>query len=106
MNKTRQEKLEDLRSVETLLWTRHREEQVFNLETYGAREYDSTEPTSYSQAATAMAQLLDMVEELLELADEDFAAADIQGAPHSTAKTYTANVLQIIDEHLADDEDA
>lgn len=105
MSKTRQEKLEDLRTLTTGLWTQHREEQVFNLETFGARDYDSTEPTYHSLAATALDEMIDMLEDLLELADEDFAAANITGAPHSTAKTYTVNVLQIIDEHLADDED-
>lgn len=104
MSKTRIEKLEDLRSVETLLWTRHREEQVFNLETYGAREYDSAEPTTYSQGAETLARLLDMVEDLLELADEDtaFYASHL---PNTPASTYTVNMLQIIDEHLPDHED-
>lgn len=104
MSKTLREKLADLRDLECLLMTEHRDLQQFNLETFGERDFNPEEDTTYSRAATALGQMLDMVEDLLELADEDFAAADITETPYSTAKTYTVNLMQIIDNHIEEED--
>ena len=99
-----QKKLGDLRTLETELWTEHREMQVFNRESFGPRDYDPEEDTTYSRAAQALSDLLDGVEELmLECVDAE-AVAYVTGQPWGESATIKiSTVLTVLGENLSGD---
>jgi hypothetical protein len=106
LSKSLERKLEDLRTLETELWSRHIEDQAYLRETYGARGYDSRVPSTYSRAAEALGQLLDGVEALLGECVDAEATAYATGQPCEESATVAIGLVKdTLNEYLADDED-
>jgi hypothetical protein len=98
------DKVEKLRTLEVSLYTRHREEQQFNLETYGAREYDGTEPTFYSRAAEALGGLLDGLEDIIqESYDAEGVAVAMGDYSGESATMLVGFVIDTLDKNLPEE---
>jgi hypothetical protein len=97
-------KLEDLRTLETQLWAEHREEQVFRLESFGARDYNPEESTTHSRAAKALSELLDGIDDLLlECVDAEATAYATGQLWGESASIKISTVLAVLNEHLKED---
>jgi hypothetical protein len=99
-----QKKLEDLHTLETQLWVEHRERQLFNLESFGPRDYDPEEDTIYSRAAKGLVGLLDALDDLLLECVDAESTAYATGQPWGESATIKiSTVLAVLNEHLKED---
>jgi hypothetical protein len=94
-------KLEDLRTLETELWTVHHERLEHDRIVYGLR---SGETTNYARAAKALSELLDGIDEIvLECVDAE-ATAYAGGQPWGeSAVIRISTVLGALNESLSEE---
>jgi hypothetical protein len=95
-------KLEDLRTLETLLWTVHRERAEHDRITYGLR---SGETTNYARAAKALSELLDGIDDILNECVDAEAVAYATGQPwgEESATVTFGFILETLNENLSGD---
>ena len=98
------DRLDQLRTLEMELSRQHSDEQQYRLESFGARDYDPEEPTTYSRAADALEQLLDALDEILSETEEAETSAVVNGDLSGESATLSVKyILDTLNEHLGDD---
>lgn len=92
-------KLQDMLAIQEELLEEHKETQQFNLETYGAREFNPDESTTASRAAEVLGDVVESIFKILEIhvpIMEDGNAVGCRTCDWEVCGTYPCNTIQAL----------